>query len=130
MTMADWAELSRELAEYVPWAPILVTFFLVVSGFIFLNLIVALICEAIGSIDEITAEIDAIDEIVAVDGRSIAISNFDRMQYIENSQKYILDMINSCTITANNEGTNPGIPTVDNTMTPSPKKKRKLLHTT
>ena len=100
------------------------------SGFIFLNLIVALICEAIGSIDEITAEIDALDEIVTVDGKSVAVSKFDRIQYIENSQKYILDVINSCTITASNEGTNPGIPTVDNTLNPSPKKKRKLSHTT
>merc|ERR1712038_1184979 len=123
MTMADWAELSRELAEYVPWAPILVTFFLVVSGFIFLNLIVALICEAMGSIHNITANID-------VGNENITLTNLlDRIQNIEEGQKYVSDVIKTCTITANLECPNPGPSgVVYNPAAPSLKKKRKWVH--
>jgi len=46
MTMVNWASISRELAEHVRWAPFLTSFFLSVSGLLFVNAIVALICEA------------------------------------------------------------------------------------
>jgi len=46
MTMDGWAPLSRELAEHAGWAPYLVILFLSISGFLFVNAIVALICES------------------------------------------------------------------------------------
>ncbi len=49
-----------------------------------------------GSIQEIALELN-VDEDMTENG-SIPFSNLDRMQYIEDSQKYILDILNTCTV--------------------------------
>jgi len=46
MTMDDWALLSSELSEHANWARYIVISFLSISGFLFVNANVALICEA------------------------------------------------------------------------------------
>jgi len=48
MTMAEWAPLTRELEEhkYKFIAPLLTSLFLTISGLLFVNAIVALICQA------------------------------------------------------------------------------------
>lgn len=51
MTMVDWTPLARELMEHVVWAPLLILIYLVLSNFILLNLIVALLCEAMTEIE-------------------------------------------------------------------------------
>lgn len=101
MTMADWSEIARELAGFVPWAPIPIIIFIVVSGFIFLNLIIALICEAMGSIHELLEESDDNDEVMSLGGESVVISNEDRLQYIEITQREIRDMLQNCKIIPN-----------------------------
>jgi len=53
MTMASWSTITRELqAEGVLYAPFLTSGFLTVSGLLFINAIVALICEAHESLDD------------------------------------------------------------------------------
>jgi len=50
MTM-DWQEAARECQKEISWAPLLFVLFEVVSGFIVFNLIVAVLCEALGLLD-------------------------------------------------------------------------------
>ena len=45
MTMEDWAKISRQLGAHVPWAPMPISAFLTISGLLFINVIVALICQ-------------------------------------------------------------------------------------
>lgn len=52
MTMANWSSLTRELGEHVKYAPFLTTSFLTISGLLFINAIVALICEAHESLED------------------------------------------------------------------------------
>lgn len=46
MTMAEWASVSREIAVHHWWGHILTTSFVTISGLLFVNAIVALICQA------------------------------------------------------------------------------------
>ena len=108
MTMADWSAIARELMEYVEWAPLPIIIFLVVSGFIFLNLIIALICEAMNAIEELREEgfdedSDALDEEVrrSTSQLSIKVSHTDRLEYIAQTQKEIQSLLQSCTILPN-----------------------------
>mmetsp|Transcript_10479 Transcript_10479/g.15786 ORF Transcript_10479/g.15786 Transcript_10479/m.15786 type:complete len:99 (-) Transcript_10479:272-568(-) len=68
-----------------------------------------------GSIHEIASEIDC-DEEMTEDGKSIPFSNLDRMQYIEDSQKYILDILKTCTIISDYRDS--GLTLVDNPLAP------------
>jgi len=52
MTMDEWAEIVRTTNKYKGWAWIYMIIFVVASGFIVVNLIVAVICDAIGALDE------------------------------------------------------------------------------
>ena len=51
MTM-DWQEAARECQQEIPWAPLLFVLFEIVSGFIVFNLIVAVLCEALGLLEK------------------------------------------------------------------------------
>lgn len=51
MTM-DWQEAARDVQKHMPWAPILFVVFEIVSGFIVFNLIVAVLCEALGLLEK------------------------------------------------------------------------------
>ena len=51
MTM-DWQEAAREVQQDFPWAPLLFVLFEIVSGFIVFNLIVAVLCEALGLLEK------------------------------------------------------------------------------
>jgi len=55
MTM-DWQEAARECAVFLPWAPLLFVLFEIVSGFIVFNLIVAVLCEALGLLEKDSEE--------------------------------------------------------------------------
>ena len=55
MTMDEWANVVRALQGADPknrWAWFYIIFFIVISGFIMVNLIVAVICDAIGSLSD------------------------------------------------------------------------------
>eukprot|EP00552_Chaetoceros_brevis_P001214 CAMPEP_0197738796 /NCGR_PEP_ID=MMETSP1435-20131217/16562_1 /TAXON_ID=426625 /ORGANISM="Chaetoceros brevis, Strain CCMP164" /LENGTH=109 /DNA_ID=CAMNT_0043327847 /DNA_START=180 /DNA_END=509 /DNA_ORIENTATION=+ len=47
----DWQEAARECQKEISWAPLLFVLFEIVSGFIVFNLIVAVLCEALGLLD-------------------------------------------------------------------------------
>ena len=47
MMTLDWSDITRELSKEVPWAKIPIMIFVMVSGFIVYNLIVAVLCDAI-----------------------------------------------------------------------------------
>jgi hypothetical protein len=53
MTMDNWAEICRECMQQYTWAWIPFTVFVVASGFVVVNLIIAVICESISSLNEI-----------------------------------------------------------------------------
>lgn len=55
MTMDEWATIVREIQESTPksnFAWFFMIFFVVISGFIVVNLVVAVICDAIGSLSD------------------------------------------------------------------------------
>jgi len=52
MTMDEWAEIVRALQPQFWWAWLPLIIFVIISGFIVVNLIVAVICDAIGALDE------------------------------------------------------------------------------
>lgn len=56
MTMEDWATPSRELVEYYWWAHYVLSLFLTLTGLLFINAIIALICEAYN--DYATAKVE------------------------------------------------------------------------
>jgi hypothetical protein len=51
MTM-DWQEAARDCQKDISWAPLLFILFEIVSGFIVFNLIVAVLCEALGLLEK------------------------------------------------------------------------------
>lgn len=56
MTLDGWASISREAMETYWWAWLPFCAFVIISGFIIVNLIIAVICDAIGMLDEETQE--------------------------------------------------------------------------
>jgi len=52
MTMDEWANIVRALAPQHKWSWFYMILFVIISGFIVVNLIVAVICDAIGSLSD------------------------------------------------------------------------------
>jgi Ion transport protein len=52
MTLDDWAGIARQVIDYYFWAWIPILAFVTISGFIIVNLIVAVMCEAVSSLQE------------------------------------------------------------------------------
>lgn len=52
MTMDEWAVIVRELSPQYKYSWVFLIIFVVISGFIVVNLIVAVICDAIGSLSD------------------------------------------------------------------------------
>jgi hypothetical protein len=102
MTMTNWAAIARDLEKHSYWSPILVASFLIITGFIFLNLIIALICEAMASVHQVANEMEEVRE-GGTGINSIKITNLDRLQYIEDCQKELHHLLKSCTIIPNDE---------------------------
>jgi len=50
MTLDNWASICREVMETFPWAWLPFVAFVIISGFIVVNLIIAVICDAISSL--------------------------------------------------------------------------------
>uniref|UniRef100_A0A7S4K6A5 Ion transport domain-containing protein n=1 Tax=Odontella aurita TaxID=265563 RepID=A0A7S4K6A5_9STRA len=50
MTFDAWADVTRELMETYSWAWIIIIFYVIICGFIILNLIIAVICDAIATL--------------------------------------------------------------------------------
>ena len=52
MTLDDWAPICREVMLTYPWAWFPFVSFVVISGFIVVNLIIAVVCDAIASLEK------------------------------------------------------------------------------
>jgi Ion transport protein len=52
MTLDNWASITRQVMETYTWAWMPIIAFVVMTGFIVANLIIAVICDAIGSIGD------------------------------------------------------------------------------
>jgi hypothetical protein len=52
MTLDNWADIAREVIRVHKWAWLPFTGFVIISGFIVVNLIIAVICEAISALDK------------------------------------------------------------------------------
>jgi hypothetical protein len=50
MTMDNWASIARQVIHVYQWAWLPFTLFVIISGFIVANLIIAVICDAIGAL--------------------------------------------------------------------------------
>ena len=50
MTLDNWASICREVTKVYKWAWLPFTTFVIISGFIVVNLIIAVICDAIGAL--------------------------------------------------------------------------------
>lgn len=50
MTLDNWASICREVMVHYPWAWLPFVAFVIISGFIVVNLIIAVICDAIASL--------------------------------------------------------------------------------
>ena len=61
MTM-EWADLARECMEYYDWAWIPFVSFILASGFIVFNLIIAVVCDAVAVAEEMSREMDGTAE--------------------------------------------------------------------
>jgi Ion transport protein len=58
MTLDNWASISRQVVDVVAWAWIPLVAFVITSGFIVVNLIIAVICDAVSSLnDDVKAKI-------------------------------------------------------------------------
>ncbi|KAI2501653.1 hypothetical protein MHU86_12777 [Fragilaria crotonensis] len=50
MTLDNWADIAREVVDVYFWAWIPIFFFVTISGFVVVNLIIAVICDAVSSL--------------------------------------------------------------------------------
>ena len=92
MTMADWSPIVRELMVDAMWAPLPIILFLVVSGFIFLNLIVAFVCEAMNIVEAMNEEKKTeVDQSMKKSIR--VITNNQRLVQIDETQNEILKIL-------------------------------------
>ena len=58
MTLDNWADISRQVIADYFWAWIPIFFFVTISGFVVVNLIIAVICDAVSSLhDDVKAKI-------------------------------------------------------------------------
>lgn len=57
MVSLDWSEIARDLDEDLPWARIPIVAYVLLSGFVIYNLVIAVLCEAITSLREAEEEI-------------------------------------------------------------------------
>ncbi|KAG7363774.1 ion transport protein [Nitzschia inconspicua] len=67
MTLDNWADISREVVEVYQWAWIPFVLFVIICGFIVVNLIIAVICDAIGALHsdqkaKLHGDLDDIDD--------------------------------------------------------------------
>lgn len=52
MTLDGWADVAREVMAVYPWSWVLFIAFVAITGFIFYNLIIAVICESLSHFDD------------------------------------------------------------------------------
>jgi len=55
-TLEDWASVGRDAAKVISWSPILIVFFVIISQFILMNLIIGGLCETINISNDLKEE--------------------------------------------------------------------------
>lgn len=76
MTMDSWADICREVMAVYPWAWLPFIAFVIITGFIVVNLIIAVICDAISALNDdekakLEGQFDAKDHETEEDGNSL-----------------------------------------------------------
>ena len=96
MTM-EWADAARECQETYSWAPIVFVSFIMITGFIVFNLIIAVVCDAVAVADNMGREMDD-DEVLSPEemlynahGRVSTLS--DRISGLVNREKDLQDLL-------------------------------------
>ena len=95
--MVNWGPISRELQNHVFWAPVLTSTFLTLTGLLFINLMIALICESQQKIkDEKTKDLRQSSMMLEV-----SIEN--RLEKIKTLEESIQDLLETCDIRLKSE---------------------------
>lgn len=84
MTM-DWQEAARDCSRFISWAPLLFVLFEIVSGFIVFNLIVAVLCEALGLLEK-DAEEDQLQQEIETERIQTMNNLLERVEKIRKHQ--------------------------------------------
>lgn len=79
MTLDGWAEICKEVMEDQPWAWVPFVVFVVVSSFFFLNLVIAVVCDAVTSVHQDTVVKFIRDDISAATSVREALKVEDRL---------------------------------------------------
>lgn len=85
MTLDGWAEICKEIMEEHPWAWAPFVCFVVVSSFFFLNLVIAVVCDAVTSVHKETVVKYIQDDISAATSVREALKVEDRLEELASS---------------------------------------------
>ncbi len=90
MTLDGWAEICKEVMEDQPWAWVPFVAFVVVSSFFFLNLVIAVVCDAVTSVHQDTVVKYIRDDISAATSVREALKVEDRLEELSGSIQLIM----------------------------------------
>jgi len=89
MTLDEWASIARQVIDVYKWAWVPFVVFVTISGFIFVNLIIAVICDAIGALhaDEKAKLHGDFDDASVDEGNSRAIDIREQLDILEDQME-------------------------------------------
>lgn len=90
MTLNGWAEICKEIMEEYPWAWAPFVCFVIVSSFFFLNLVIAVVCDAVTSVHKETVVEYMKDEISAATSVREALHVEDRLDELASTLKLLI----------------------------------------
>mmetsp|Transcript_8458 Transcript_8458/g.14004 ORF Transcript_8458/g.14004 Transcript_8458/m.14004 type:complete len:362 (+) Transcript_8458:129-1214(+) len=107
MTLDAWGDIAREVTDDLPWAWVPILVFVTISGFIVVNLIIAVICDAVSSLhDDVKAKIHGTYEEEAsddgtnqMDVREQLVSLEDQVDELTRVQEKMLNVLEHLTHT-------------------------------
>jgi hypothetical protein len=77
MTLENWSSVTRDLMEQYPWAWLPIICFILVSSFIVINLVIAVICDAVSGMHQEERETDIKRIESALTEHNIGVSSHD-----------------------------------------------------
>jgi voltage-gated sodium channel len=90
MTLDGWAAICKDIMEDQPWAWVPFVSFVVVSSFFFLNLVIAVVCDAVTSVHQDTVVKYIRDDISAATSAREALKVDDRLDELAGSIQLIM----------------------------------------
>lgn len=90
MTLDGWAEICKEIMEEYPWAWAPFVAFVVVSSFFFLNLVIAVVCDAVTSVHQQSVVKYIQDDISAATSVREALKVEDRLEELAGSMQLMM----------------------------------------